>query len=562
MRVRIHRGTQEIGGTCIELEVDGARLLLDLGLPLDGGLSDGSFHPWIDGLSGNGDLLGLVLSHGHIDHWGLAPLAGPDLPVALGAATLRILQAAAPFVPRPYVPPRPIEFVDGGSVHFGPFRVTPHLVDHSAYDAHAIEVEADGKRLFYSGDIRGHGRKAALFEKMLTHPPKNVDVMLMEGSSFGRLDPDRSFPAEAEVEQRFVELFGQSEGLALVAASAQNIDRMVSLYRACKRTGRTLIIDLYTAEILRATENANIPQSGWPNVAVYHRGASIFRIDDKGDGTVSPKTHVKYLVRQQQVLAELIEGSFKSSKEIVWSRYDSQRTLADMMRSATDLAGVEKAGLHPLILGSPHVIDVEVSLDRAGNEAPAEMTPTQDAGRPGRSEARPQDRLDVTTVERQGDDIAIVFHEAKHFTNPALRARRGTPDVLNQLRRYRRTIIQHSDALLDRYQATCRALVRIAAMRERLCTDREMVVREIGPLIGDVANGEAQLTIDPNPRLLIFGFDADQKNGGLNAMLAGIKAAEPTLPIYAVGAPTTSTGAFRPIPPSMRGANETPDLSS
>ncbi|MFX5785419.1 hypothetical protein ABTE36_23280, partial [Acinetobacter baumannii] len=79
------------------------------------------------------------------------------------------------------------------------------LVDHSAYDAHAIEVEVSGKRLFYSGDIRGHGRKAALFEKMLSHPPKNVDVMLMEGSSFGRLDPDHSFPAEGEVEQRFVE---------------------------------------------------------------------------------------------------------------------------------------------------------------------------------------------------------------------------------------------------------------------------------------------------------------------------------------------------------------------
>ena len=44
---------------------------------------------------------------------------------------------------------------------------------------------------------------------------------------------------------------------------------MVSLYRACKRTGRTLIIDLYAAEVLRATGNVNIPQSHWPNVAVY-----------------------------------------------------------------------------------------------------------------------------------------------------------------------------------------------------------------------------------------------------------------------------------------------------
>jgi ribonuclease J len=269
MRIRIHRGTQEIGGTCIELEAEEARLLLDMGLPLNGNPDDPTSYPVVESLAGDGNLLGLVLSHGHIDHWGLATLAGPDLPVALGTATLRILRAAAPFVPHPYIPAQPIEFAAGKSIEFGPFRVTPHLVDHSAYDAHAIEVEAAGKRLFYSGDIRGHGRKAALFEKMLSHPPKNVDVMLMEGSSFGRLDPDHSFPTETEVEQRFVDLFAATDGLALVAASAQNIDRMVSLYRACKRTGRTLIIDLYTAEMLRATENDHIPQSDWPGIALY-----------------------------------------------------------------------------------------------------------------------------------------------------------------------------------------------------------------------------------------------------------------------------------------------------
>jgi hypothetical protein len=49
---------------------------------------------------------------------------------------------------------------------------------------------------------------------------------------------------EAEVGQRFVQLFESSEGLALVAASAQSIDRMVSLHRSYERTGRTLIIGL------------------------------------------------------------------------------------------------------------------------------------------------------------------------------------------------------------------------------------------------------------------------------------------------------------------------------
>lgn len=87
MQVRIHRGTREIGGTCVELAHEGARILLDLGLPLDGNPEDASCHPAVDGMAGGSDVKALILSHGHRDHVGLAHLAGPDLPVVMGAAT-------------------------------------------------------------------------------------------------------------------------------------------------------------------------------------------------------------------------------------------------------------------------------------------------------------------------------------------------------------------------------------------------------------------------------------------------------------------------------------------
>ena len=35
MSIRIHRGRKEIGGTCIEIEAQGNRVVLDFGLPLD-----------------------------------------------------------------------------------------------------------------------------------------------------------------------------------------------------------------------------------------------------------------------------------------------------------------------------------------------------------------------------------------------------------------------------------------------------------------------------------------------------------------------------------------------
>ncbi|WP_082528847.1 MBL fold metallo-hydrolase [Methylobacterium sp. Leaf466] len=365
MRVRIHRGAREIGGSNIELEHAGARLLLDLGLPLDGESSDPACHPDIEGLAGGGSLLGLVLSHGHRDHTGLSHLAGPDLPVALGAATLRILQAASAFVPDCHVPANTITLTDRQPLTFGPFTVTPILVDHSAYDAYALLVEAGGQRLLYSGDLRGHGRKGALFERLLSNPPRDIDTLLMEGSSLGRLDPDRTFPSENEIEARFHALFQETAGLALVAASAQNIDRVVSLYRACKRAGRTLVIDLYAAEVLAATGNPRIPQSDWPGIAVFvphHQRVRIKRsgrfdlIERHGRNRIYAEDLAAMAPRaallfRHSLLPDLDRAGCLTDARAVWSQWNGylrqprgQALAADLAALAVPLAHAHTSG--------------------------------------------------------------------------------------------------------------------------------------------------------------------------------------------------------------------------
>ncbi|WP_425907488.1 hypothetical protein [Nitrobacter sp. TKz-YC02] len=275
---------------------------------------------------------------------------------------------------------------------------------------------------------------------------------------------------------------------------------------------------------------------------VYYRGGSIFRIDDRGDGTASPKTHVKYLVRQQQALAELVDGEFRPNG-IGWTHYAGPETLRDMIRAASDLAGAEKTGLHPLIMGSPAVVDVEIALGRAQE---SEINGSTTDG-PASSAKRNLDRLDVATLERQGTDIAVVFHEAKHFTNTALRARSGSLAVVDQLRRYRLTLLHHVPALIARYQAACRAIVRFDAMRRHVRLDVGAGgLLPPDPMVQEVAAGNAVLTIDPNPRLIVFGFDADQKKGQLQTILNALKTADPNLAVYAAGDPSSAGGAFRP----------------
>jgi ribonuclease J len=168
------------------------------------------------------------------------------IPVGMGPAARRILAAAAPFLPGNWpVPSQGWDYQSGQYFEVGPFRITPLHVDHSAYDAYALLIEGNGKHLSIAANIC-YGRKAALFEHLVVYPPTNIDTLLLEGSSLGRLNDDQHFPTEADIETQLVQAFSATEGLALVHTSAQNIDRVVSILRACKRTGRKLIIDLYT----------------------------------------------------------------------------------------------------------------------------------------------------------------------------------------------------------------------------------------------------------------------------------------------------------------------------
>lgn len=271
MRIRIHRGTEEIGGTCIEVESEGRRIVLDVGLPLDA-LDDehDKLLPDVSGFRNADDgLLAVLFSHPHLDHFGLAKLIRPEVPVYIGRDAHNILTAASRYVPNGQAFANPRFLRHETPVQIGPFKVTPYLVDHSAFDAYSLLIEADGKRVFYTGDFRAHGRKAALFERLVRNPPRNIDVLLMEGTTIGRSGSDKGFSTEKQLEERFVEAFRNTKGLHFVWTSIQNIDRIVTIFRAAKKTGRTLIINLYAAVILEATGRDSIPKADWDDVKVY-----------------------------------------------------------------------------------------------------------------------------------------------------------------------------------------------------------------------------------------------------------------------------------------------------
>jgi ribonuclease J len=271
MKVCVHRGTKEVGGTCIELECMGKRIVLDTGLPLDAEDSVSSL-PRVEGFrEPHETLLAVIISHPHLDHYGLAKYIQPGMQMIMGAATEKILKAAKVFTPSGIEFRKVLHLEHRKPLSVGPFTITPFLNDHSAYDAYSLLIASTftGQRLFYSGDFRGHGRKAAIFQEFLKKPPTGVDVLLMEGTTIGRTSAAVQFPTEQELEQCFAKHIQATKGMVLVWSSGQNIDRLVTIYKACRKTGRQFVLDMYTAEILRATGNKKLLQAGWRGIKVF-----------------------------------------------------------------------------------------------------------------------------------------------------------------------------------------------------------------------------------------------------------------------------------------------------
>jgi ribonuclease J len=302
MILTIHRGSKQIGGSCVELRSDsGARILLDVGMPLaqpDGSdwprgtmtrpseeLRREGVLPDIDGLYADSSpaVSALVLSHAHLDHYGLAHHVHPGVPVYGSRGTIEMLRASKLFIPGAVVPADLRELPAVGTVSIASFSVRGIPVDHAAPDSRALLVEADGQRVLYSGDLRAHGRRRHLFNE-LPDAAGRIDVLILEGTTVGQPHGSHGFADEADVELRISELLRLDDGLVVIIASGQNIDRAVSVYRAALVAGRELVIDPYQAYVLMTLRDVcpEAPQFDSPSVRVKFVSGHVAKLKDAG----------------------------------------------------------------------------------------------------------------------------------------------------------------------------------------------------------------------------------------------------------------------------------------
>lgn len=382
----IHRGADEIGGICIEVAADdGTRILLDLGMPLHD--EHGDDYPPDTAQSPTAELVrdgvlrdipglyaddptaprfaAIVLTHAHLDHYGLAHHAHPDTPVYASGGTLALLEVGRVFF-RDAAQPTDIRPLPGdGPLRLGPFTLTDIPVDHAAPDSRAVLVEADGQRLLFSGDLRAHGRTGWRFDAMLSDERlRGVEWLLLEGTTLGRSTDSHGLRSERDVEEELVGLARDRDRVVVVVASGQNLDRLVSCYRAAVRTGRELVVDPYQAFVLMklAPLSDAIPQFTWEKVRVGFVHGLVERLKAAGMMDLARKMAAEAKVKPAEIAAEprrfllCARGSRPTTKlldvigadrvRLVWSMWSGYWKRGGAMRDWCERHGVAAHFVH------------------------------------------------------------------------------------------------------------------------------------------------------------------------------------------------------------------------
>lgn len=222
------------------------------------------------------------------------------------------------------------------------------------------------------------------------------------------------------------------------------------------------------------------------SINVYFQGNSLAKITfDKGK--LKCTTHYKFVINPEfkNTYFESEDDIFQIPK-LEGLIVPSIKELDLIKRAIIVYSGEEKSGVQTISIIATNVLDVEIAIEKDNV--------VDENGR------KSTDRIDFLRVEEQNDHLKLVFYEAKHYSNKEIRAAGKTaPPVINQLAKYNTSLRKHAADIESSYKLVCLNLQYLDIIGSR-------------KLISRVAYGDP-ISIDFDPRLVIFGYDQDQRSG-------------------------------------------------
>lgn len=216
---------------------------------------------------------------------------------------------------------------------------------------------------------------------------------------------------------------------------------------------------------------------------VYRNGCNLAKVEFR-NGSLVASIHYKFLMKKNinSPYIACSEGrpQITNTSDLF---INSLCEIGDIKYWTDKLGGDEKTGVHRIICSNPNIIDTEIAISDESDDDDIKNS-----------------RIDFCAIQEENGRLFLRFFEVKHYSNNALRAKGDTPPkVLSQLMEYQTKLGSQSDTILKAYIDAIRITAQI----------------EGNNILGkSVASSELEkLEVDPQPRLVVFGYDDDHKNG-------------------------------------------------
>ena len=190
------------------------------------------------------NLVGLVLTHAHEDHFGAIIDLWPRLKCPIYATKFSAALFEAKCAAERNPPEIPVTVVpSGGRIDIGPFGVEFIPVAHSIPESHALAIHTASGIVLHTGDwkIDPTPLVGLPTDERRLRELGDEGVLALVGDSTNAVRDGRS-PSETEVAGTIAKLVKAAKGRVAVTTFASNVGRLRAVADAARRAGREVVV--------------------------------------------------------------------------------------------------------------------------------------------------------------------------------------------------------------------------------------------------------------------------------------------------------------------------------